>query len=55
VKVPAEGGDADLVKELGMTISVLVRRAREEPDPERCLALMEAARKGAEALSLLQR
>jgi hypothetical protein len=38
-----------------MTVSVLVRRAREEPDPGRCLALMEAARKGAEALSLLQR
>jgi UPF0148 protein len=55
VKVPAGGEDADLVKELGMTVLVLVRRAREEADPERCLALMEAARKGAEALSLLQR
>jgi UPF0148 protein len=49
------GGDADLAKELQATIAVLSRRAREEGDPERCLALMEAAKKGAEALALLQR
>ena len=49
------GEDADLVKELRATVAVLVKRAREEGDPERCMALMEAARKGAEALALLQR
>jgi len=49
------GEDADLVKELRATIAALSRRAREEGDPERCMALMEAAKKGAEALALLQR
>ncbi|MDD1664846.1 MAG: hypothetical protein LUQ32_05785, partial [Methanomicrobiales archaeon] len=49
------GEDADLVQELRETIAVLSRRAREEGDPERCMALMEAAKKGAEALALLQR
>jgi len=48
-------GDADLVQELRMTITVLARKAREEADPGRCLPLMEAAKKGAEALALLQR
>jgi UPF0148 protein len=52
---PSGGGDADPVRELSAAIAVLSRRAREEPDPEKCQALMEAARKGAEALSLLQR
>ncbi|MGA2933606.1 MAG: Sjogren's syndrome/scleroderma autoantigen 1 family protein [Methanomicrobiales archaeon] len=51
----ATGEDADLAKELRATVSVLVRRARDEGDPERCMVLMEAARKGAEALALLQR
>ena len=51
----ATGGFADLEEELVATIRALVGRARDEGDPERCLALMEAARKGAEALSLLQR
>jgi UPF0148 protein len=49
------GEDDDLVKELRATIAVFVRRAREEGDPERCMALMEAAKRGAEALALLQR
>lgn len=49
------GEDANLVKELRAAIAVLSRRAREEGDPERCLALMEAAKRGAEALALLQR
>jgi UPF0148 protein len=49
------GGDADLGKELRETVAVLVRRAREEMDPDRCMALMEAAKRGAEALALLQR
>jgi UPF0148 protein len=49
------GEDADLVKELRATIAVLARRAREEGDPERCATFMEAAKKGAEALALLQR
>jgi UPF0148 protein len=51
----ATGEDADLAKELRATVAVFVRRAREEGDPERCLALMEAAKKGAEALALVQR
>ena len=51
----ATGDDTDLVKELRATVAALSRRAREEGDPERCLALMEAAKRGAEALALLQR
>jgi UPF0148 protein len=47
--------DADLVRDLRETIAVLSRRAREEGDPERCMALMEAAKRGAETLALLQR
>jgi UPF0148 protein len=49
------GEDADMEKELRATIAVLSRRARGEEDPERCMALMEAAKRGAEALTLLQR
>jgi len=49
------GGEGEEERELRATIAALARRAREEADPERCLALMEAARKGAEALSLLHR
>jgi UPF0148 protein len=49
------GEDDDLVRELRATVAVFVRRAREEGDPEKCLALMEAAKRGAEALALLQR
>ena len=47
--------DADLAKELRATVAVLVRRARDEEDPGRCAALMEAAKRGVEALALLQR
>jgi UPF0148 protein len=47
--------DTDLVRDLRETIAVLSRRAREEGDPERCMALMEAAKRGAETLALLQR
>jgi len=54
---PAPSGDtgADPAAELRLTVAELARRAREETDSDRCVALMEAARKGAEALSLLQR
>ena len=52
---PAPRGESDEAGELRLAIAALARRAREETDPERCLALMEAARKAAEALSLLQR
>jgi UPF0148 protein len=52
---PLQGEDTDPARELRLTISALARKAREEPDPERSMAFMEAARKGAEALSLLQR
>jgi UPF0148 protein len=55
VEQAAPGGETGEAKELRLTIAALARRAREETDPDRCLALMEAARKGAEALSLLQR
>jgi UPF0148 protein len=51
----AAAGGADLVKELVATVAELSRRAREETDPGRCMTLMEAAKKGAEALALLQR
>jgi UPF0148 protein len=55
---PAATGPADgteEARELRLTIAALARRAREEPDPDRCRALMDAARNGALALSLLQR
>lgn len=49
----APAGETEEEKELRATIAALARRAREETDPERCLALLEAAREAAEALSLL--
>ncbi|HVN66282.1 MAG TPA: Sjogren's syndrome/scleroderma autoantigen 1 family protein [Methanomicrobiales archaeon] len=49
------GGETDEERELRLAIAILARRAREETDPDRCLALMEAARNGALALSFLQR
>jgi len=52
---PPAAVNADPAAELRMAVAELARRAREESDPERCLALLEAARKGAEALALLQR
>jgi UPF0148 protein len=52
---PAPGSECDPAAELLITIAVLARRAREEADPDRCRALMEAARNGALALSFLQR
>ena len=51
-KAGEAGGPAD---ELSMTIAALARRARVEPDPEKAAALMEAAKRAAEALALLQR
>jgi len=52
---PAGGIETDEERELRLAIAVLARRAREETDPDRCRALMEAARNGALALSFLQR
>jgi UPF0148 protein len=52
---PAPAAERDEEKELRLTIAVLARRAREETDPDRCRALMDAARNGALALSFLQR
>jgi len=52
---PAGGDETDEERELRLSIAVLARRAREETDPDRCRALMEAARNGALALSFLQR
>ena len=51
----APAGEGDEARELRLAIAVLARRAREETDPDRCRALMEAARNGALALSFLQR
>lgn len=53
--VAAPGEESDEAGELRLAIAVLARRAREETDPDRCRAFMEAARNGALALSLLQR
>jgi UPF0148 protein len=50
---PAPGAETEEERELRATIAALARRAREETDPERCLALLSAAREAAEALSLL--
>jgi len=52
---PDSGKETDLAGELRLTISTLVRKAREDPDPARCLSFMEAAKRGAEALSILHR
>jgi UPF0148 protein len=52
---PAPGQESEEERELRLTIAVLARRAREETDPDRSRALMEAARNAALALSLLQR
>ena len=52
---PAGGHETDEERELRLAIAVLARRAREETDPDRCRALMEAARNGALAFSFLQR
>ena len=45
---PKETGT--LAAELTFTLIWLCRKAREEPDPERCLTLMEAIGEGIEAL-----
>jgi UPF0148 protein len=44
---------AALSMELSSTLVVLCKRVREEPDPERCLILMEAIGEGIGALTLL--
>jgi UPF0148 protein len=49
--VPPEAGT--LADELSRSLVVLCRRVREEPDPERCLILMEAIGEGIGALNLL--
>ncbi len=48
---PAPGG---LGEELLLTLTTLCRRVREEEDPARCLALMEAVERGIEALQKLR-
>ncbi len=42
-----------LSEELSRTILLLCRKVQEEPDPERCLLLMEAIGEGIEALKRL--
>lgn len=43
---PAQAPAGPLGEELAATIVSLLRRARAEPDPERCRALMESVRIG---------
>jgi UPF0148 protein len=50
--VVPEGSDT-LAAELASSLIVLCRKVRDEPDPERCLILMEAIGEGIEALRLL--
>jgi UPF0148 protein len=54
MEVPAGfEGSANLSAELSASLIILCRRVREEPDPERCLILIEAIEEGVEALRLL--
>ncbi|HMA04827.1 MAG TPA: Sjogren's syndrome/scleroderma autoantigen 1 family protein [Methanomicrobiales archaeon] len=52
---PAGETGADPVAELRQTVAELARKARVEKDPKKVAALLEAAKRGAEALALLQR
>jgi len=47
-------GTSDLGREIEETIAALCRRARDEPDPNRCLALMDSVKIGVETLALLR-
>ena len=51
--VPVTGG-SDLSREIEETVTTLLRRAREEPDPNRCLAYMDSVKAGVETLALLR-
>jgi len=46
--------DTDISASLSASILDLCRRIREEEDPDRCLALMDAVKIGAEALQILR-
>jgi len=52
-------GDRELVTPLGEALSstliVLCERIAKEPDPERCLVLMNSLKKGIEAMQLLKK
>jgi UPF0148 protein len=50
---PVREGEGTLTTELTTSLIALCRKAREEPDPERCLILMEAIGEGIEALRRL--
>ena len=54
--VPAEtaAGNTTIASELGVIILDLCQRIKEEEDPDRCLALMDAVKIGAEALQILR-
>ena len=47
------GETSDLAREIEETVASFCRRAREEPDPNRCLAFMDCVKIGVETLSLL--
>ena len=55
MKVPTPGPEetAILRAELTRTLIGLCKKVREEPNPERCLVLMEAISKGVDALRTL--
>jgi Uncharacterized Zn-finger containing protein len=52
-EAPAALQETALAAELSRSLVVLCNRVREEPDPERCLTLMEAIAEGIGALRLL--
>ena len=56
VSVPAETatGNGTIAAELGIIILDLCQRIKDEDDPDRCLALMDAVKIGAEALQILR-
>jgi UPF0148 protein len=45
---------SDLAGEIELAVTTLCQRIRDEPDPNRCLALMECVRTGVETLALLR-
>jgi UPF0148 protein len=45
-QAPAPAGSGRLADELDATLACLLKRARSEPDPERCRTLMECVRIG---------
>lgn len=53
LEIPHSLDSSSLKKEVFGTIELLCKRINEEPDPQRCLVLMECVLKGVEALNQL--